>query len=99
VIAGYISAASALVLIIQGSLCRRRLDKGQWSPTASGSYIASHGSWTILAFQVIRLLSNAAFFALATFTSVRGDWSELGNNVVVVASVRDTTPFILSQEF
>jgi hypothetical protein len=76
----------------------RRLDKAHWSPTVSGGYISSHGSWTILAFQLLRLLSNAAFFALATFTSVRGGWIELGDNVIVVASVRDIILFILSQE-
>jgi hypothetical protein len=85
-ITGYVSAASALVIILQGvhylaSSARVR------QTIANTNYVHSHGGWTILAFQVLRLLSNNVLFVLAIFTAARSDWSSWGDIVVVISSV------------
>jgi hypothetical protein len=86
VVTGYLAAASALIIILQAVYRLAVPPKTQQAVVAS-NYVQSHGGWTILAFQVLRLLSNDALFSLAIFTAVRSDWNSWGDNAVVMSSV------------
>jgi hypothetical protein len=93
VVTGYIAAASAVAIILQG-ITRWTRVKPQEAVRTSSSYVKSHGGQTILAFQVLRLLANGALFVLAIFTAAASNWSILGDIVVVISSasvfVQDT---------
>jgi hypothetical protein len=88
VITGYVAVASAVVILLQGAHHLAKAHRsGRVNAATSANYVESHGGWTILIFQLLRLLANDALFSMAIYTSVLSDWSTLGNNVVVFSSV------------
>jgi hypothetical protein len=82
VLASYVAAASLLVLSLQAALTSapgwrlsaRVFERAHPPGTAyvpPGGYIARHGGWTILPFQILRFLANGTLCGLLIVTAAR----------------------------
>jgi hypothetical protein len=97
VLAGYVAGVSMLIILVQAAckssygrvikeclLGTKNLTNAHVYIVPTGSYVSSHGGWTILLCQSVRLVANLVLFALVILTTVRSKWSVIGDIALLV---------------